>query len=72
MSNATTVITVPSDEAMRICAEMQADHRQHWWKVALWQCWGCVKFSKGERAKMCGAIVGCNLVTAQYQREQAH
>jgi hypothetical protein len=67
MSDRVTTIDVPRDEALRLCAEMQAEHRQKWYKLALWQCWGCTRFSHGDPAKMCGGIVACNLVTARYQ-----
>ncbi len=60
-------ITVPEAEAHRICAELRA--RRRWYHLALWQCWGCAKYSGGDPAKMCGQVVGCNQVVARYRRQ---
>jgi hypothetical protein len=67
MTDSASTTIVPRDEAMHICAELQAEHRRAWYKPALWQCWGCARFSKGDPAKMCGSVVACNLVVARYR-----
>jgi hypothetical protein len=64
---ATTV--VPKEVALKLCADIRAENRRRPLSIAAGQCWGCVKFSKGDKAKMCGGIVGCNLVVARYARE---
>lgn len=58
---------LPSDLALRLCREVQ--DRQ---LIKIFtQCWGCVTFSKGDLAKMCGGVVACNLVWAHYHRLKA-
>ncbi len=61
------VTTVPPEVAERICQDIRAARR--WYHLALWQCWGCVRFSGGDPQKMCGAIVGCNLVVSRYRKQ---
>jgi hypothetical protein len=40
---------IPKDVALQLCSEIRNAK-----KVKLFtQCWGCVKFSKGDPAKMC-------------------
>lgn len=40
---------IPQDIALRICAEVRDQQR-----IKLFtQCWGCMKFSKGDPSKMC-------------------
>jgi hypothetical protein len=60
--------TVPQAEAEQICRNFR--ERRRWYNLALWQCWGCVKFSHGDPHKMCGEIVGCNLVVKAYRKQQ--
>ena len=69
MSDPKATITVPAAEAERLCSQLQAQHRKQWYNPSLWQCWGCATFSQGDPAKMCGQVVGCNLVVARYRRE---
>lgn len=58
---------LPMDLAVRLCKEVQ-DHQPI--KIFT-QCWGCVTFSKGDPARMCGEIVACNLVLARYRKLEA-
>lgn len=62
----TATQAVPPDVAARLCREIQESRRI--WLFS--QCWGCVKFSKGDPRKMCGEIVNCNLVQARYRRSK--
>lgn len=62
---------VPQDVAYQICADIRAENRRQWYTVVspLW-CWGCVTFTKGDRDKMCGAVVSCPQVLARYTEQQ--
>lgn len=56
---------IPADEAARICSEIREKG------VRLFsQCWGCMRFSKGDTAKMCFSSKpdnrGCGLVNKRY------
>ena len=56
--------SLPVDLAARLCKEVQDGQ-----PIKLFtQCWGCIKFSGGDQAKMCGGIVSCNLVLKRYQK----
>jgi len=57
---------IPKDVALQLCSEIRAEK-----KVKLFtQCWGCVKFSKGDPAKMCFSSRtdnrGCGIVNKRY------
>lgn len=56
--------SVPQPLASQLCRQAQDNQII---KVFT-QCWGCVRFSKGDPAKMCGGIVACNLVLARYHK----
>ncbi len=60
---------IPLDVALKLCAGVREAHRNKLFSAARWQCWGCVKFSKGVREKMCGSVVGCNLVASQHKKQ---
>mgnify|MGYP005846134755 CR=1 FL=1 len=49
---------LPEDTALLLCSKI----RRKLFSTARWQCWGCITFSKGKRARMCGGVVSCNLV----------
>jgi hypothetical protein len=56
--------SLPVDLAARLCKEVQDEQ-----PIKLFtQCWGCVKFSGGDPAKMCGEIVSCNLVLKRHRK----
>ena len=63
---------IPKDVAWRICVQIREQNRNKWYSPARWQCWGCVKFSKGVQEKMClsskPGYRGCNLVNGRYAR----
>jgi uncharacterized protein (DUF779 family) len=57
---------IPKEEAMKLCSEIRNEKG-----VKLFsQCWGCLKFSKGDPAKMCyngkPDNRGCGLVNKRY------
>ena len=59
--SATTAL--PMDLAQELCEQIQ--RRQ---PIKLFtQCWGCVRFSKGDPQKMCGGVVACSKVLARYR-----
>ena len=66
MKTHTPVDVIPKELAWQLCAEIRQENRRKWCTFAAGQCWGCVTFTKGDPAKMCGGIVGCNLVRARY------
>ena len=67
MQTNNTIGAIPREVALRICAENQRTP----FSLAALQCWGCVKFSKSDPAKMCLSNKpgnrGCNLVNARYE-----
>ncbi|MCX6032988.1 MAG: hypothetical protein NT169_27345 [Chloroflexi bacterium] len=63
-----TVTPVPRNVALKLCADLRAEGQRKWYTIAGGQCWGCIKFSKGDEARMCGGVVACNLVVARYAR----
>jgi hypothetical protein len=61
--------SIPEDIALQICEQIREEK-----KVRIFsQCWGCVKFSKGDAKKMCFYDPpdnrGCKLVNKQYDRQ---
>jgi hypothetical protein len=57
---------IPKDEAVKICSEIRKENG-----IKLFsQCWGCMRFSKGDPEKMCVSSKpdnrGCGLVNKQY------
>jgi hypothetical protein len=57
---------IPKDEAMKLCSEIRKEKG-----IKLFsQCWGCMRFSKGDSEKMCFNSKpdnrGCRLVNKQY------
>ncbi len=59
---------LPEDTALLFCSKIRRKHRRKLFSIARWQCWGCTTFSKGERARMCGGVVSCNLVLDYYRK----
>ena len=57
---------IPKEVALKLCAEIREENRGKWYTFAGFQCRGCLKFSKGDPAKMCVSsrddYRGCNLV----------
>jgi len=58
------------DVALLICAALQQDNGGKWYTPAGLQCWGCLKFSKGDPARMClsrrEGYRGCRLVNKRH------
>jgi hypothetical protein len=54
--------------AFQLCTEIRREKEHKWFS----QCWGCVKASKGDFAKMCASsrpdYRGCNLVNERYDK----
>ena len=73
MTKAEPVNAIPKDTALQLCAEIRQNYGHKWYTAASWQCRGCMRFSKGDPAKMCVGsrpdYRGCNLVNARYERE---
>ena len=73
MAHTEPVNAIPKDVALQLCAEIRQNYQRRWYTAARWQCWGCMRFSKGDPAKMCVASRpdhrGCNLVNARYGRQ---
>ncbi len=67
------VDAIPEALAWQLCADIRQENQGRWYSWAGIQCWFCVKFSKGDRAKMCVSnqpgYRGCNLVNARYVRQ---
>ena len=61
-----TMTTLSMELASKLCQEIQDNQ----FIKIFTQCWGCVKFAKGDPEKMCGGIVECNLVLKRYQEIQ--
>jgi hypothetical protein len=61
---------IPRDMAQELCGKIREENRGKWYRFEWWQCWGCVKFSKGDPGKMCFSnregCRGCNLVSKRY------
>lgn len=66
---------IPREVALRLCGEIRQEGRAQWFSAAHWQCWGCVRFSKGDLAKMCmgsqPGFRGCALVNARFDARRA-
>ena len=66
---------IPRDVALRLCAEIREENRHKWYTAGGMMCKGCVKFSKGDPAKMCVSssadFRGCYQINARYDRMAA-
>ncbi len=65
---------VPRDTAIELCQQVRQRLSGKLFSFWKWQCWGCVKFTKGEIEKMClfndGAFNGCGLVNKEWARRK--
>ncbi len=61
---------IPQETALQLCAAIRAENRHKWYTPGGMMCRGCVKFSRGDPAKMCFASSpdnrGCYQVNARY------
>jgi hypothetical protein len=61
---------IPREVSRQLCDEIRREKEHKWFS----QCWGCVKFSKGDFSKMCVSSTpdyrGCNLVNERYDKSQ--
>lgn len=68
MKETDTKTAIPKDAALRVCEEIRKEKSGR----PFTQCWGCVKFSKGDLSKMCLSATpgyrGCKLVNERYDR----
>jgi hypothetical protein len=59
---------IPRDVAFQLCEEIRKEKARKWFT----QCWGCVKFSKNDPAKMCfhgqPDYRGCKLINERYSQ----
>jgi hypothetical protein len=66
---------IPKDVALQLCIEIRRKNKGKW-SFATLQCWGCVRFSRGDPARRCVSsrpdYRGCSLVNAHYDRLAAH
>lgn len=57
---------IPSEVARELCLAIRAEKAQHLFT----QCWGCVRFSKGDERKLCynsrEDLRGCGLINRLY------
>ena len=57
---------IPRDEAAKLCSEIRSEKGVRLFS----QCWGCMRFSKGDPQKMCYSNKpdnrGCGLVNKRY------
>ena len=62
------------EEALKLCEEVRRVNRNNWLSAGRWQCWGCVKFTKGNPEKMClktpDGYDGCALVNSRYAKPE--
>jgi hypothetical protein len=60
---------IVEEKAIELCREYCEEHGVHTFS----QCWGCLRFSKGEPARMCfaGALGnrGCRFVNKLFEEE---
>ena len=65
---------IPPEVGLKLCGEIREETGKALFSLARWQCWGCLKASKGEPAKMCVGSRpdgrGCNLVNARYTAQE--
>jgi uncharacterized protein (DUF779 family) len=63
--------TIPCDVALQLCSEI----RQEKGVKMFSQCWGCVRFSKGDPAKMCFSSRadnrGCGIINKRYDKQNS-
>jgi hypothetical protein len=63
---------IPKEVAFRLCDEIRQQYRGKWYTFAGLQCWGCIRASGGDPAKVCVSnrpdYRGCNLVNARHRR----
>ena len=73
MLTSTSVEEIPKQIALRLCAEIREMNRRKHFSVAAMQCWGCMRFSKGDPEKMCLSNApgnrGCKLINTRYDRQ---
>lgn len=64
------ITAISKEEALRLCAAIQTENRRKWFTPGGMMCRGCVRFSKGNPAKLCFANRpdnrGCYQVNARY------
>jgi uncharacterized protein (DUF779 family) len=59
---------IPKQEAVKLCSEIRAEKGVRLFS----QCWGCMRFSKGDAEKMCFSSKpdnrGCGLINKRFDR----
>lgn len=63
---------IPYETALRLCDLIRYENRGKWYTFGGLMCWGCVRFSKGDPAKMYVSGQsdnrGCIQVNRRYDR----
>ena len=61
---------IPRDAALLICAAIRRENHSKWYSFTGLQCWSCIRFSKGDLAKMYISkgvgYRGCKLINRRY------
>jgi len=64
--------TISKDVALLLCSAIRQENRGKWYTLAGLQCWVCMRFSKGNTAKMCfnnqPDYRGCTQVNKRYDK----
>ncbi len=70
----TNMLAIAKEQALHLCAEIREENRRKPFTVGAMMCWGCVKFSQGDPAKMCASLRpdyrGCYQVNARYDQQR--
>jgi len=63
---------ISRDLALLLCITIQQGNKDKWYTFAGLTCWSCIRFSKGDLAKMClsrqEGYRGCRLVNKRYNK----
>ncbi len=67
-----TTNAIPPETARQLCAAISAENKRKWYTAGGMMCRGCLRFSKGDPAKMCFASTpdnrGCYQVNARFDK----
>jgi hypothetical protein len=66
---------ISRETAIKLCEEIRAENENKGFSFQRLQCWGCLKYAKGDVEKMCLANEkggGCNLINKRYKSQQGH
>ena len=67
-------LAIPEETALKLCEEVRAHYKGKFWTAAGLQCWGCIRFSKGDPARRClynaPGCRGCTLINRRFAKQQ--